>query len=83
MRYQPFVHGAVVALLIRVRGNKRRELLDFITALGTNPLLRGDFQKPIFGRELQVKVMGKHSLYYWSDHAVKEVKIVELLESDR
>jgi len=44
--------------------------------------MKGDLQKEKEGRILEVKVFGKYSIYYWSDHAVKEVKVVEILKSD-
>ena len=57
-------------------------MFRYFSDLGRNPYIPGDFQIMIADREVQVKVFGKYSVYYWVDHAVCEVKIIEYLKSD-
>lgn len=83
VKYRLFVSIDIVDAIKTIRGAKRTEINDFLIKLRSDPFAKGDFQKNKEGRILEVKVFGKFSIYYWSDHAVKEVKVVELLKSDQ
>jgi hypothetical protein len=30
---------------------------------------------------VEVKVIGKYAIYYWADHAVKEIKVIDIFRS--
>ena len=82
MDYRPFVSLEILDSVRAIRGKRKEEILRYFYDLGQNPFMLGDFQLSVADRELQVKVFGKYSVYFWVDHAVREVKIVELLKSD-
>lgn len=82
LEYQVFLNYEVGKHLKPIRGIRKKEMISFLEALRSDPFIKGDFQKEVDGRVLQIKVFGRHSLYYFSDHAVKEVKVVEFLKSD-
>ncbi len=76
--YAVFVHEDVLALLMR--GPDRGALiLKFIQQIAADPYLVGDFKdSDDIGRPLEVKLVGSYAITYWADHAVKEIKIVNL-----
>lgn len=80
--YDLYVSIETVDGLRQIRGKRKKEIVNFLSSLKSNPFLQGDFKKNTAIQTLEVKVFGKYSVYYWSDHAVKEVKVVELLISD-
>jgi hypothetical protein len=58
--------------------------MDFVSSLAEDPHSRADYTEPDpSGRTLEVKIIGRHAITYWLDHAVKEVKIVYLQPSGR
>ncbi len=82
-KYHVFVHLLVSKNIQDVRGKGKREILDFLDHFQNDPFQTGDFTIQIADREVEVKVFGKYSIYYWADHAVKEIKVIEILQSDR
>ena len=83
MDYHPFVGLEILDKIRSIRGPRRKEISEFLRSLKLDPFQKGDFQKVVRGREAEVKVFGKYSVYYWADHPVREVKIIELLKSDK
>jgi hypothetical protein len=58
--------------------------MDFIRGLATAPNSRGDFtERDASGRELDVKIVGRYAVTYWTDHAVKEIKVVDVRPADK
>ena len=80
--YCLFINIEILDSIKSIRGSRRVEINEFLLRLRSDPSMKGDFQKDKEGRTLEVKVFGKYSIYFWADHAVKEVKVVELLKSD-
>lgn len=80
--YQVYLHRCVAEGTQSLRGSQKRAVLDFLDQLQADPFIQGDFKKYLGTRDLEVKVIGRHAVYFYADHAVKEVKIVELLRSD-
>ena len=59
-------------------------IIAFIESLSSDPFQQGDYtETDSAGRNCQVKIIGKHAVYFWADHAVKEVKVVDLIDADR
>lgn len=55
----------------------------FIDFLAAAPFTAGDYtERDETGRSIQVKVIGRFAVAYWSDHAVQEVRIVEIVAAD-
>ncbi|MBI3881837.1 MAG: hypothetical protein HY301_17455 [Verrucomicrobia bacterium] len=82
--YRVFVEAGVFATL---RGFKRSEQLQFIRLLdrlADDPYQEGDYaERDEIGRLIQVLVSRRHAVYFWADHAVKEVKILDLKPAGR
>ncbi len=82
--YELYVRHEVYEILSHFRGSSRRRILNFIEYLATNPFDEGDYvERDRSGRECQVRIIGKFAIYYWPDHAEKEVRIVDLIDADR
>jgi hypothetical protein len=72
-----------VEFLLSCRAPARRTLLGFLDKLRNNPHLAGDFaETDDTGRPLQVKLHRQFLITFWADHAVKEVRIVEIEPAD-
>jgi hypothetical protein len=67
------------------QSRKTRDLvLNFLDFLANNPFGEGDYQEPdAVGRPVQIKVLGDCALTFWTDHAVKEIKVVKVEKADR
>ncbi len=64
-------------------GWQREAVMGFIRSLAANPNIVGDFsEKEATGRVVQVKVVGRHAITFWADHAVCEVKITHIQPAD-
>ena len=82
--YELYVRHEVNQRLKKIRGKNREKIFRFIESLINDPFQSGDdIEIDRSGREYQVKIIGKYALYYWADHPVKEVKIVDLIDADK
>jgi hypothetical protein len=62
----------------------RDRALAFIESLCADPFHSGDYSEPdATGRDCQVKILGQYALFFWADHAVKEVRVIDLIDADR
>jgi hypothetical protein len=44
----------------------------------------GDYvERDEIGRPIQVLILGRVALWYWADHAAKEVKVLDLTSAGR
>jgi hypothetical protein len=77
--YRVFVAADVIATLRKCSPLEKREITWLFDELAQNPFRNGDYidQDPV-GRPVQVILIGNRALCYWADHAVKEVKIIDL-----
>ncbi|HOC54447.1 MAG TPA: hypothetical protein PKI20_02360 [Verrucomicrobiota bacterium] len=77
--YRVFIAAEVIATL---RGHPRREqqiITRLFDELAQDPSRPGDYaEQDEIGRPIQVAVIGNAAVCYWVDHAVKEVKIIDL-----
>jgi hypothetical protein len=77
--YSVYVEASVAESLPRLKSAERERLLRFFNKLRTNPFLKGDYiEHDDIGLLLQVFVIGRHAVVFWADHAVNEVKILDL-----
>jgi hypothetical protein len=77
--YRVFVAKEIVAQLRDCKRREQREITRFFEEIGDDPFQVGDFmEKDDVGRDIQVTVIGRHAFYFWSDHAVKEVKVIDM-----
>jgi len=77
--YRVVLHAELLDLLFRMRRAERRQLIQFFDALAARPHAEGDYEEfDSTGRPNQVKILERWAITYWPDHAVKEVRVVEI-----
>ena len=82
--YELYVRHEVYQIIRDATQQSRTCIIAFVESLSADPFQSGDYSEPdTTGRPCQVKIIGKYAVYFWSDHAVKEVKVVDLLDADR
>lgn len=80
--YAIYINAAALSSAPR-SGLQREKILTFIRWLADNPNAPGDFsEKDDAGRIAQVKIVGRHAVTFWADHAVSEVKITHIKSAD-
>ena len=81
--YSLYVRHEVYLQLLALRKQPRDRILRFLDSLEHNPYQHGDYEvvSPE-SRAIQVKIVGSFALLYWADHAVSEVKVVDLVPAD-
>jgi hypothetical protein len=77
--YRVFIAVEVIDFLRGCRKRDQQAITRLLVDLEKDPFQTGDYvESDEIGRPIQVVIIGRHALYYWADHAVKEVKIVDL-----
>ena len=81
--YAVYINEAALASAPR-SGAQHRMVMRFVASLGENPFAAGDFsEKDDAGRTVQVKVVGRFAITFWTDHAVSEVKVTHIKPADK
>jgi hypothetical protein len=81
--YELYVRHEFNVALLSASRNYREQITRFIESLAGNPFQTGDYsENDSSGRLCSVKVIGKFAVYFWADHAAKEVRVVDLLDAD-
>ena len=79
-----FVAAELVANLRSCGSRERRIILRLFDELAEDPFRAGDYVEPDdVGRPIQVLIIGRRAVCFWADHAVKEVKVVDLKPAGR
>jgi hypothetical protein len=80
--YEIYINEAALALA--PRSNLQREkIMKFIRSLSDNPNTLGDFsEKDDAARTVQVKIIGRYAVTFWTDHAVSEIKVTHIKPAD-
>jgi hypothetical protein len=77
--YRVFIAIDVIAALRSSRGADKQAITRLFDELADNPFRPGDYvERDEAGRLVQVLIFGRRAVCFWADHAVKEVKILEL-----
>lgn len=77
--WEVVIHEPTVRMLLACRQRDRENVLTFLGGLAIHPERRGDFtERDASDRILQVGRTGRWLITYWSDHAVKEIRIVRI-----
>lgn len=72
-----------VEFLLGCRAPARRSLIGLLDKLRNDPQMTGDFvEYDDSGRPLQVKLHRQFLVTFWTDHAVKEIRIVQIEPAD-
>ena len=65
--------------LAATKGTTRRRLLEVLDEVKRSPFRAGDFQqRDAAGHLNEVLLIGDWLVTYWSDHAVAEIRVVDL-----
>jgi len=63
---------------------QRVRVSRFIDSLAADPIRVGDYsEKDETDRTVQIKVIGRFAVAYWSDDAVGEVRVVDIVRAGR
>lgn len=82
--YELYVRHEIYHVVQGASRSTRDRIVAFIESLPADPFQSGDYSEPdATGRPCQVKIIGKYAVYFWADHAVKEVKVVDLVDADQ
>jgi hypothetical protein len=82
--YVIFLRAEAMDALRTIRGIQRRQLAAYIDSLATNPVSEGDYaMRDPSGRDIQIKILGTCAVTFWSDHAAKEIKILDIRGADK
>jgi len=77
--YRVFVAVDVLERLRTCRLQERRQVIRLFEQMSQDPYLTGDYvERDDIGRPIQVIIIGRQAVCYWADHAVKEVKVIDL-----
>ena len=84
MEYEVYLRREVFEFLRQCRAAERELLFRLLRTLGQDPYRRGDFtERDQSGRDIEVVVFRQYAILYWADHAVKELKVIEVRYADR
>jgi len=78
-RYAYALDEAALDVFGGCTNRERDQLVKIFRALAEFPTESGDFAEPsATGRRVEVKRFGKWQVSYWPDHAVKELRVVDV-----
>lgn len=83
--YELSVDLEVLQQLLRVEEDERDRVIELLDRLRREPFLSGDYREPDdTGRANEIILVGNLLVFYWSDHAVKTVRVIkiELVDGD-
>jgi len=80
--YTVFLRQEAAASMVRIKGKRKRAIEAFISYLSENPFEEGDFsESDESGRVTFTKVIRDFAITYFPDHAVCEIKILEVIRT--
>jgi hypothetical protein len=82
--YRVLIAKEVIASFGNCSRREKLLITRLFDGLAEAPYRVGDYvERDEIGRPIQVLVVGRFALWFWSDHAVKEVKILDLTLAGR
>ena len=82
--YRVFVAVDVVAAIRQCNPSERRGIMLLLEQLAQDPYRSGDYvESDEIGRPIQVVITGRNAICFWADHAVREVKVLDLKPAGR
>jgi hypothetical protein len=82
--YQVVLQPKAWTVLAKIVGRNKRRLLALLEELQDEPFRAGDFQQQDdTGRWNEVALMENWLVTYWCDHAVREIRVVNLQKVER
>jgi hypothetical protein len=84
MDYEVYLRTEAFEFLRHRHIDARNRLLRLFHELGRDPYRRGDFsERDLSGRDIQVLILQRYAILYWADHAVKELKVIDVRYADK
>jgi len=84
MEYEVYLRTEAFEFLRQRHTDERNRLLRLLHELGQDPYRKGDFfERDLSGREIQVLIFQRYAISYWADHAVKELKVIDIRYADK
>jgi mRNA-degrading endonuclease RelE of RelBE toxin-antitoxin system len=82
--YRVFVDVDAAKSLQTFRKSDRELIFRFLDLLANNPFRRGELQiSDESGHTIEIQRVGSFWIWFWSDHAVKQVKILAVERRSR
>ncbi len=82
--YRVFIAAEVIATLRPQRKREQQLITRLLEELARDPFRPGDYtEQDDIGRPIQVVIVGRSAVCFWADHAVKEIKVVDLKPAGR
>ena len=79
--YEPVLSSKATSVLLGLSKSKQREVFKLIYQIASFPFQYGDYAEvDPQGRTVQFLMLGEYVIGFWSDHAVRELRIVEIDE---
>jgi hypothetical protein len=79
--YEPVLSSKAAAFLVALSKSRQRKLIGLLDQLADNPSQIGDYFEPDeSGREVQFILVRDLLIAFWADHAVRELRIVDIEE---
>lgn len=77
--YNLVVDLDVLQQLLQASEEQREQVIDLLTRLRRQPFMHGDFREPDdSGRANEVILAGNVLVFFWSDHAVRTVRVTKV-----
>jgi hypothetical protein len=84
MDYEVYLRAEAFEFLRHRHTDARNRLLRLLHELGRDSYRRGDFsERDLSGREIQILIFQRYAISYWADHAVKELKVIDIRYADK
>lgn len=77
--YEPVLSSKALTTLLGLSKNKQQHLQQILYSLASYPSQDGDYAlEDEQGRAIQYILVGNYLISFWPDHAVSELRIVEI-----
>jgi hypothetical protein len=81
--YAVYLHERVLVQTPR-SGTARERIMTFVRQLANDPHRQGDYRtRDEVGHDLEVTIVGNYAVTFWTDHAVCEVKVLNVQPADK
>lgn len=79
--YEPVLSSKAAAFFVSLSKPRQRKLIGLLYQLADNPSQIGDYsEQDQTGREVQFIIVRDILIAFWADHAVREMRIVDIEE---
>jgi hypothetical protein len=79
--YEPVLSSKAAAFLVAISKARQGRMIGLLYQLAENPSQIGDYSEPDeTGREVQFILVRDLLIAFWADHAVRELRIVDIEE---